>query len=167
MNLNTFGTKEQMGAAAAQFVANLIEKACEEQGEVNIILATGASQFEMLANLVGQDIDWSLVTAFHLDEYIGLPETHPASFRKYLRERFVDKVATLKEFHAVNGDTADPEAECRRLGRIIRAVQIDVACIGIGENGHLAFSGEMMLGQVAADESGAASYEDLLHNKAP
>ena len=104
------------------------------------MLATGASQFEMLASLVEQPgIDWPRVTAFHLDEYIGLPETHPASFRKYLRERFVSRVP-VGQFHYVRGDAPDPLDECRRLGELIGAAPVDVACIGIGENGHLAFN---------------------------
>ena len=93
----------------------------------------------MLAGLVGQDVDWSKVTAFHLDEYIGLPNSHPASFRKYLKERFADKVPGLKHFHCINGE-GDPVAECARVGALIAALHVDVACIGIGENGHLAFN---------------------------
>jgi len=80
------------------------------------------------------------VTAFHLDEYIGLPASHPASFRRYLKERFVDKVKGLKAFHFVNGEAPDPKEECQRLARLLEGREIDVACIGIGENGHLAFN---------------------------
>jgi len=131
--------KYELGRKAAENGAELIRKAIDEKGEANIIVATGASQFEMLAELVKQDVDWTKVTGFHLDEYVDMPVTHPASFRKYLKERFVDKVP-LKEFYYVNGDTGDPQAECDRLGRIIREKPIDVAFIGIGENGHLAFN---------------------------
>jgi len=88
--------------------------------------------------LVKEDIDWSVVTAFHLDEYIGIPETHPASFRKYLKERFADLVP-LKAFNYVNG-SIDPKQECKRLKELIRRHPIDVAFVGIGENGHLAFN---------------------------
>jgi len=130
--------KPAMGLLAAQKGASFIRKAISEQGAANIIVATGASQFEMLAELVQQDIDWSKVTAFHLDEYIGIPETHPASFRKYLRERFASLVP-LKEFNYVNAET-DPYGECERLGRKIQDFPIDVAFIGIGENGHIAFN---------------------------
>lgn len=129
-----------MGAAAARYAAALIGGAIMERAEVNVILATGTSQFEMLATLVTLDLDWSKVTAFHLDEYIGLPSSHPASFRRYLNERFRDKVPALKAFHFVDGENPDPAAECRRLGQIIRGFPIDVACVGIGENGHLAFN---------------------------
>ena len=131
--------KYELGRKAAENGAELIRKAIDEKGEANIIVATGASQFEMLAELVKQDVDWTKVTGFHLDEYVDMPVTHPASFRKYLKERFVDKVP-LKAFYYVNGDTGDPQAECDRLGRIIREKPIDVAFIGIGENGHLAFN---------------------------
>jgi glucosamine-6-phosphate deaminase len=136
-----FETKEQMGVAAAQMAGQAIKNAIEKQGFANIILATGASQFEMIKNLVlFEGIDWSKVTMFHLDEYIDLDITHPASFRKYLKERFVDKVDSLKTAHFVNGDTGNPQAECDRLGAIITDNPIDVACVGIGENGHLAFN---------------------------
>ena len=92
----------------------------------------------MLGELVKEDIDWSVVTGFHLDEYIGIDVSHPASFRKYLKERFVDLVP-IKEFNYVNG-SIDAEAECNRLGEIISRHPIDVAFVGIGENGHLAFN---------------------------
>jgi len=109
-----------------------------------LIVATGASQFEMLSALIEEsDIDWSRITAFHLDEYIGMPATHPASFRKYLKERFVDKVS-IGQFHYVDGEGLDGQgdvrAECDRLGELISAQPIDVAFVGIGENGHLAFN---------------------------
>jgi len=92
----------------------------------------------MLNELVREDIEWSSVTAFHLDEYIGLSEMHPASFRKYLKERFVD-IVLPKEFVYVNGN-ADPFDECIRLGNLISNHPVDVAFIGIGENTHLAFN---------------------------
>ena len=140
MNLHVYESKVAMGAAAALRAAQLLNAAIAARGEANLILATGASQFEMLASLVDQDVDWSRVTGFHLDEYIALPITHPASFRKYLKERFVDQVSGLRHFYYVNGEAAEPEAECARLGAIIAQHPIDVACIGIGENGHLAFN---------------------------
>jgi len=131
-------TKQELGKKAAQQGAALIRKAIHERGEANIIVATGASQFEMLSELVKEDVDWTKVTAFHLDEYIGIPDSHPASFRKYLKERFVDLIR-LKTFHYVNGEH-DPEKECIRLEYIIGHHPIDVAFVGIGENGHLAFN---------------------------
>jgi glucosamine-6-phosphate deaminase len=131
-------TKQILGKKAAQMGAELIRKAILDKGKANIIVATGASQFEMLNELVKENIDWSLVTAFHLDEYIGISEMHPASFRKYLKERFVD-IISPKEFIYVNGN-ADPYEECIRLGKLINKHPIDVAFIGIGENSHLAFN---------------------------
>lgn len=131
-------SKQELGLKAARCGAEIIRKTILEQGEANIIVATGASQFEVLGELVKEDINWSVVTAFHLDEYIGVSDHHPASFRKYLKERFVDLVP-LKEFNYVNGES-DPYAECIRLGEIISHHPIDVAFVGIGENGHLAFN---------------------------
>ncbi|UCG47283.1 MAG: glucosamine-6-phosphate deaminase [Phycisphaerales bacterium] len=136
-----YDTARQMGAAAGTEAANVIEQAIEENGRANIILATGTSQMGMLENLVGAGrIDWSKVTMFHLDEYIGLPPDHPASFRKYLKERFTDKVPALKQANFVNGDAVEPRQECERLGALIAAHPIDAAMVGIGENGHLAFN---------------------------
>ncbi len=141
MDRAVYKSKEEMGVAAGDTAAGAIRRAIADKNQANIILATGASQFEMLAHLTGADgIDWSKVTMFHLDEYIGLGPDHPASFRKYLRERFVEKVDSLRAAHFVNGDADDPVAECGRLGNLIRAHPIDVACVGIGENGHLAFN---------------------------
>jgi glucosamine-6-phosphate deaminase len=137
MEIIISSTKQEMGKQAAQRGADLIRKVIAERGEANIIVATGASQFEVLEELVKENIDWSVVTGFHLDEYIGIDETHPASFRKYLKERFVSLVP-LKDFHFVNGERA--EEECKRLGEIITNHPIDVAFVGIGENGHLAFN---------------------------
>jgi glucosamine-6-phosphate deaminase len=131
-------TKCELGKKAAQKGAELIREAIKKQGKANIIVATGASQFEMLSELVKEDVDWSVVTGFHLDEYIGISDTHPASFRKYLKERFVDLIP-LKEFNYVNGST-DPYAECARLHQLISQHPIDVAFVGIGENSHLAFN---------------------------
>jgi glucosamine-6-phosphate deaminase len=139
MKLTISPNKYNMGAQAAQCAADLLHQAIRERGEANLILATGASQFEMLSVLVKHDIDWSKVTVFHLDEYIGLPITHPASFRKYLQERFEQQVTDLRKFYYVDGEN-DPQTECHRLGQLISHLTIDVACIGIGENSHLAFN---------------------------
>jgi glucosamine-6-phosphate deaminase len=136
-----FKSKSQLGAAAGKRAAERIKNAIEDKGQANIILATGASQFEVLECLVAEKgIDWSKVVMFHLDEYIGIGAGHPASFRKYLKERFVDRIGTLKAVHFVNGDADDPRQECRRLGKTIAENPIDVTLAGIGENGHLAFN---------------------------
>lgn len=139
MEISVSANKNELGKKAAHRGAELIKQAIVRKGFANIIVATGASQFEMLEELVKQDINWKAVTAFHLDEYIGLPETHPASFRKYLKERFADKIS-LKSFYYVNGDAPVPADECRKLDEIIGKHPIDVAFVGIGENSHLAFN---------------------------
>jgi glucosamine-6-phosphate deaminase len=128
-----------LGRLAGREAARLIKQTIAQNGVANIILATGASQFETLKQLVQERIEWNKVVMFHLDEYIGLPESHPASFRKYLQERFLAKVPDLKAYYLVNGE-GDAEAECDRLGGIIQEHPIDVALVGIGENGHLGFN---------------------------
>ncbi|HXS54855.1 MAG TPA: glucosamine-6-phosphate deaminase [Hanamia sp.] len=133
------GSREA-GIEAGKKAASLIRHAIASKGNATIILATGSSQFDTLNQLSAEEgIDWSKVTMFHLDEYINLPISHKASFRKYLKERFLEKVPKLKRFHLINGE-ADPEQECRRLERLISQSPADVALVGIGENGHLAFN---------------------------
>ncbi len=140
MDINITQDPVELGKAAGAAAAQLIREAINVNGNANIILATGTSQFETLNQLIYEkNIDWSKVVMFHLDEYIGLPVTHPASFRKYLQERFLSKVPALKEAFLINGEV-DAKAECIRLGNIITNHPIDVALIGIGENGHLAFN---------------------------
>jgi glucosamine-6-phosphate deaminase len=139
MELCIYPNKQASGAAAAERTADLIRRAINRRGAANIIVATGASQFEMFSHIVTLDVDWSKVTVFHLDEYIGLPVSHPASFRRYLRQRFIDKLPELHQFHEINGE-GDPAAECRRLRELIGMAPVDMACVGIGENGHLAFN---------------------------
>jgi glucosamine-6-phosphate deaminase len=141
MNIEIMPDKAQMGKAAAAAGAEHIRRALAERGAANIIVATGASQFEVLAAPIEEpEINWNRVTGFHLDEYVGLPITHPASFRGYLWQRFVSKLPLpLREFHFLNAES-DPQAECRRVADIIRRHPIDVAFVGIGENGHLAFN---------------------------
>lgn len=135
-----FKTKEKLGKSAARKAADLLRKAVSERGEATFVAATGASQFEFLQALVEQSsIEWSNTTMFHLDEYIGISEDHPASFSKYLKERLIDKVHP-GEVHLINGGAEDPKAECERLNQIIKEKEVDVAFVGIGENGHLAFN---------------------------
>lgn len=132
--------KQELGRKAAAEGVRAIRAALRARGVARIIVATGASQFEMLAELVKADLPWHRITGFHLDEYVGLPITHPASFRLYLWQRFVSRLPVpLAAFHFINGE-GDVEAECRRLNRLIREAPIDVAFVGIGENGHLAFN---------------------------
>ncbi len=130
----------ELGQKAGKAAAALIMETIATRGQANIIMATGASQFETIKQLLAETgIDWSKVVMFHLDEYIGLPESSPASFRKYLKERFLQQASPLKASYLINGET-DPVAECSRVGALIQHHPIDVALVGIGENGHLAFN---------------------------
>ena len=141
MQIAVFDDKTSLGQAAADAGAALIRAAIARDGEATIVVATGASQFEMLAALVrAPGIGWSKVTAFHLDEYAGLSESHGASFRKYLRERFVAHVPGLKLFVPVHGDAPDLQAEIARLNDLISGRRIALCFAGIGENAHLAFN---------------------------
>ena len=131
-----------MGSRAADDAARRICAAIAERGEARVIFASAASQFDFLESLVAHgEIDWSKVHGFHLDEYVGLPDSHPASFRRFLRERLLAKLpCPMKDFTFVGGDAPDTAAECARLEEAVRERPIDLACIGIGENGHIAFN---------------------------
>lgn len=139
MEIKIFDTKPELGQSAALDAARIINDAIEERDAAYVIAATGASQFEFLDALAQEPIDWSKVVFFHLDEYVGLPESHPASFRRYLKERLVSRMHP-QTFHFLNGEAADVNEECRRVGELIAQQTIDVAFVGIGENGHLAFN---------------------------
>jgi glucosamine-6-phosphate deaminase len=135
--------KDRLGmgkAAAAEAAARLIE-ACARKGSATLVVATGSSQFEVLAALAAaDDVPWSRITVYHLDEYVGLGADHPASFRHYLRERFIERLPEPPQaFHEV-GVEADPIDECCRLAALVPLGEFDVAMIGIGENAHLAFN---------------------------
>jgi glucosamine-6-phosphate deaminase len=133
-------SRAEMAEAAARRAASVLQEAIARQGVARAIAATGASQIEFLDALVrSSGVDWSKVVFFHLDEYVGLPEGHPASFRRYLKMRLADRVRPAA-FHFIAGDAADPGAECRRVGDLLCAAPLDVAFVGIGENGHLAFN---------------------------
>ena len=139
LQLEVFDTKAELGQAAARDAAEIINQAIKERGAAYVIAATGASQFEFLDSLVVEEIDWAKVVFFHLDEYVGLPESHPASFRRYLKERILSRVQP-RSFHLINGEAGDVYEECRHVGELIARETIDVAFVGIGENGHLAFN---------------------------
>lgn len=140
MRLRIFSDKVSLGGAAGEQAATAIRRAIAERGVARIIAATGASQFEFLEALTkAAGIDWAKVEAFHLDEYVGLPITHAASFRKYLMERLVRKTGIVR-FHSIEGDAADPVAVAREIGRELNSGPIDIAFVGIGENGHIAFN---------------------------
>ena len=141
IDIHYYAAKAASGAAAAALGAQAIERTIEERGRANVVVATGASQFEMLDELVKYDqVDWSRVTAFHLDEYVGISDSEPASFRRYLRERFTGRLPTLGAFHFIQGDAADIDGEIARLNALLDQHPIDVTFAGIGENGHLAFN---------------------------
>ena len=131
-------TSKLSGARAAEMAAEEIRKAIAERGACRLLLSTGASQFDVLEHLVQKDVEWDKVTMFHLDEYVGMPITHIASFRKYLTERFVDKVHPGSYFF-VDGE-GDVEKSIAELTAEVRKAPIDVALVGIGENGHIAFN---------------------------
>ena len=137
MEIRICKNSEELGKSAAKQVAQILKDCIAEKGSARIVLSTGASQFDTIKALVEEPgIKWECVEMFHLDEYVDLPVTHVASFRKYLQERFVDKVGTLKAVHFVDGTK-----ECiAKLTEEIRKSPIDVGLIGIGENGHIAFN---------------------------
>ena len=142
MTIDIRQSKQEMARQAAACGAELVRRAIAARGEANVIFATGASQLEMLEALAqAPDVRWDRVSGFHLDEYVGLPITHGASFRLYLWQRLLSRLPLpMRAFHFVDGEAADPAAECRRLGAIIRQHPVDVAFIGIGENAHVAFN---------------------------
>lgn len=138
MKVNVLETPEQLGQVAAHHAARFLNERISENGKARIILSTGASQFEFFKAFVKADIDWSKVEMFHLDEYVHLPESHPASFRTYLKNRFLAEV-NIKKVHFVDGE-GDFEENIRQLNAEIGKARIDLAMIGIGENAHIAFN---------------------------
>ncbi|MDF2725272.1 MAG: Glucosamine-6-phosphate deaminase [Paenibacillus sp.] len=138
MAIHISDTPEQLGEAAAKQASEVIRAAIAANGKARIVLSTGASQFQFFQAFVKQDIDWSKVEMFHLDEYVALSENHIASFRKYLKERFTDVVSPAKAYF-VNGE-GDVAANIRELTEEIRKAPVDLALIGIGENSHIAFN---------------------------
>lgn len=139
LNVEVLATNVELGAAAADEAISIIRAAITLNGRANVILATGNSQLSMLAALSKAHIEWSKVSLFHMDEYIGLPPTHPASFRRYLMERIVDIVKPAA-FYGVGGDATDSATECARYTSLLRRFPADLCCLGIGENGHIAFN---------------------------
>jgi glucosamine-6-phosphate deaminase len=140
MLLRVFPDKPALGRAAAEQAANAIRRAIAVRGHARIIAATAASQLEFLDALTkAPEIDWSKVEAFHLDEYVGLPITHPGSFRKMLLEQLVNKTG-ITNYHLLDGDAPDPDAVVREASKALAVAPIDIAFLGIGENGHIAFN---------------------------
>jgi glucosamine-6-phosphate deaminase len=139
LEVNIYRDGQELGRVAAQQAAEILNAAIARLGRARFIAATGASQFAFLASLTARkDIDWSKTEMFHLDEYLGLPVTHPASFRRYLHERLIQPVG-LEHCHLLDGE-ADPAKVCAETGAALNEAPIDVAFVGIGENGHLAFN---------------------------
>ena len=137
MEIRICKTKEDLGKSAAAYTAEVLRAAIARRGYARIVLSTGASQFDTIAALVKEDVDWTKVDMFHLDEYVALPITHPASFRKYLQERLVDKLpSTLRSVNFVDGTAEGIAALTAKL----REDEIDIGLIGIGENTHIAFN---------------------------
>jgi len=140
LNVKVYDNKEDMGEGAASFVSEELQKAIHERGKANLILATGASQFSFLDALKKhKEIEWSKVTAFHQDEYVGISEEHPASFRKYLKDRILNFVHPAKQY-LIEGDAKDLKEMMRKYEELLKANPVDVICLGIGENGHIAFN---------------------------
>jgi glucosamine-6-phosphate deaminase len=139
VHVNVLHSEKSVGDVAAKHAAQTLRNALAKSGKARIIVATGASQFEFLEALTAAPaIDWSRVEMFHLDEYIGIPMNHPASFRKYLMERLITKTG-LQNYHFLDGES-DPAKVIQRVGRELASAPIDVAFVGIGENSHLAFN---------------------------
>jgi glucosamine-6-phosphate deaminase len=139
MKVKVFDNKRSMGMAAADQAATAIRKAIHDHGRARIVAATAASQAEFLEHLTASEgIDWRLVETFHLDEYIGLPMTHPGSFRKMLLEQLIKKTGII-HYHLLDGD-GDAPAVVRRVGEAIASAPVDIMFLGIGENAHLAFN---------------------------
>jgi glucosamine-6-phosphate deaminase len=139
MIIKTFGNSTNLAQAAAWRAAGIISETIALRGTARIIVATGASHLAFLNALVATPgVDWPKVEMFHLDEYVGLPTTHPASFRKYLLERFI-RPTGIQRYHLLDGE-GDLEAVCKKTGEALNAGPIQVAFVGIGENGHLAFN---------------------------
>ena len=139
LEVTIYETSEDLGKAAADFVQRKLSDTIAEKGNANMILATGASQFEFLDALKEKNIEWQKITVFHLDEYKNISDSHPASFRKYLKDRILNAVKP-REIYFLNGDADDVEGEMNHYSEALKNHPIDIACIGIGENGHIAFN---------------------------
>ena len=138
-DINIYESRALMGAAAAQAAADTVNSLLKEQNEVNMVFAAAPSQNEFLAALTEQPIDWTRINAFHMDEYIGLPAGSTAAFAYYLQKHLFEKVP-FKAVHYLNGNATDALAECNRYTKLLNDHPIDIVCMGIGENNHIAFN---------------------------
>jgi len=139
LRVRQYPDRASLGAAAAVFAAETIRAACEARGEARVIFACAPSQDEFLAALVKEQIDWARVVVFHMDEYSGLTAEHPRSFRRYLREHLVERIPAPRAVHWIQAEN-DAAAECARYAALLADKPVDLTCMGIGENGHLAFN---------------------------
>ena len=140
LSVQVFNTLDDLASDAALEVNSLLRATLKEKGSAAAILATGNSQIQFLKKLVSlEGVDWSRITLFHMDEYLGIDQNHKASFRRYLRER-IQTLVQPKAFHFIEGDVDLPLEECERYEKLLTAQPIDLCCLGIGENGHLAFN---------------------------
>jgi glucosamine-6-phosphate deaminase len=140
LKVNVFANRLDAGTSAAEEASRILRAAIERQGSARLIVASAPSQNELADGIAeAGGIDWRRITMFHLDEYVGLPETHPASFRYYQRQRLLARV-TPAVFHGIRGESQDPAAECQRYSNLLLEDAIDLMCLGIGENGHIAFN---------------------------
>jgi glucosamine-6-phosphate deaminase len=139
LRIEIFDKTEDMGEASASFVADKLNRAIQEKDSASLIIGTGASQFPFLNALLRKQINWNKINLFHLDEYIGLSNRHPASFRRFLKERVADIVHPQHVYY-LNGDADDITSEIKRYEMLLKSHPVDVGCIGIGGNGHIAFN---------------------------
>ncbi|WP_432876640.1 glucosamine-6-phosphate deaminase [Kribbella sp. CA-245084] len=148
LRLEVFAATADMAAAAAAGTAEVLTRAVAERGAARVVIATGNSQLAFVTALAGYDVPWSKVTVFHMDEYVGIDANHPASFRRWIRERIAAPFGPARVEY-IDGEASDVEAECARYEALLREAPIDLTCMGIGENGHLAFN-----------EPGQADFDD-------
>jgi len=140
LQVQIYNSEAEMAQDVAQITSNYLENVLNKQNTAAVLLATGNSQLKFLDALIALgSVDWSRITLFHLDEYLGITAVHPASFRLYMRER-VEKKLHPRQFHYIEGDTLEPMAECDRYTKLLQTQPIDLCCLGVGENGHLAFN---------------------------
>lgn len=154
VNFEIFSTKVELGEAAAAHAAKVIQIAAEKHGKARVIAATGNSQLDFIQALAWhRDVAWEQVEVFHMDEYVGMPDTHPASFRLWIKGR-IEETMPVARVHYLHGDADDLESEIRRYSELLGERAADVAFVGFGENGHIAFN-----------EPGVADFKDPLRVK--
>ncbi len=139
LKVETYPTREQMGRAAAEDVCAIIDKLLTMKEEISIIFAAAPSQKDLYKGLLGQEIPWERINALHMDEYIGITDDRPQSFRNYLRENLFGKVP-FKTIHYIQGEATDIQKECQRYTDVLATYKPDIVCMGIGENTHIAFN---------------------------